>query len=120
MLPNCPQYVISFFAITRLGAIVANVNPIYTPREVELVANDSGMRAIIALDALAPVVLGIQAKTKIEKVITTSVLSYSANPQKAPATPEGTFSFAELIAGVERPELPHVEIDAEEDVAALV
>ncbi|HZS06678.1 MAG TPA: long-chain fatty acid--CoA ligase [Blastocatellia bacterium] len=120
MLPNCPQYVISFFAITRLGAIVANVNPIYTPREVEHVANDSGMRAIIALDALAHVVLGLQAKTGIEKVITTSVLAYSANPQSAPATPEGTLSFTELMAGVERPELPRVEIDAEEDVAALV
>ena len=44
MLPNCPQYLISFFAIVRLGAIVTNVNPIYTPREVELVAKDSGMR----------------------------------------------------------------------------
>ena len=42
MLPNCPQYLISFFAIVRLGAIVANVNPIYTPREVEMVARDSG------------------------------------------------------------------------------
>jgi long-chain acyl-CoA synthetase len=44
MLPNCPQYLVSFFAIVRLGAIVTNVNPIYTPREVELVAKDSGMR----------------------------------------------------------------------------
>src|SRR5690242_8874225 len=48
MLPNCPQYVIGFFAIVRLGAIVTNVNPIYTPREVEMVARDSGMRLIIA------------------------------------------------------------------------
>ena len=49
MLPNCPQYLISFFAIVRLGAIVANVNPIYTPREVEAVAKDSGMKAMIVL-----------------------------------------------------------------------
>src|SRR5437016_1838702 len=51
MLPNCPQYPISFFAILRLGAIVTNVNPIYTPREVAVVAQDSGMRAIVTLDA---------------------------------------------------------------------
>src|SRR5262245_46508397 len=54
MLPNCPQYLIGFFAVTRLGAIVVNVNPIYTPREVEMVAKDAGMRAIISLDLLAP------------------------------------------------------------------
>ena len=53
MLPNCPQYVISFYAITRLGAIVTNVNPIYTPREVELVAKDSGMKAMIVLDLMS-------------------------------------------------------------------
>jgi long-chain acyl-CoA synthetase len=66
MLPNCPQYLISFFAIVRLGAIVANVNPIYTPREVEMVACDSGMRAIITLNALAGAVLSVQSQSKIE------------------------------------------------------
>jgi long-chain acyl-CoA synthetase len=119
MLPNCPQYVISFFAITRLGAIVTNVNPVYTPREVELVAKDSGMRAIIVLDALAPVVQGVQVNTRIEDVITTSLLSYSANPQTALPAPEGTLSFTELIAGVEKPQVPRLEINAD-DVAALV
>lgn len=120
MLPNCPQYVISFFAITRLGAIVANINPIYTPREVELVAKDSGMRAIIVLDMLAPVVLSVLSHTGIEKVITTSILSYSANPTSAPEIPEGTLSFSELIAAVATPKIPRVDIDAKEDVAALV
>ena len=120
MLPNCPQYIISFFAITRLGAIVANINPIYTPREVELVAKDSGMRAIIVLDQLAPVVMGVLAHTNIEKVITTSVLAYSANPSSAPAAPEGTLSFSELLSAVAKPAIPSVDINAKEDVAALV
>ncbi|HJQ24487.1 MAG TPA: long-chain fatty acid--CoA ligase [Blastocatellia bacterium] len=119
MLPNCPQYVISFFAIVRLGAIVANVNPIYTPREVEMVARDSGMRAIITLDALAATVLSIQAQSQIEQVITTSLEAYSADPQVAGPAPLGALSFSELIAGVEQPDLPRVEIDAERDVAVL-
>jgi long-chain acyl-CoA synthetase len=42
MLPNSPQYLISFFAIVRLGAIVTNINPIYTLREVDLVTQDAG------------------------------------------------------------------------------
>jgi long-chain acyl-CoA synthetase len=119
MLPNCPQYLISFFAVTRLGAIVVNVNPIYTPREVEMVAKDSGMRAIIALDLLAPNIFGVVANTAIEHVILTSLLDYSATPDKAPPTPEGSLSFKSLIAGVSEVDLPRVEIDPAEDVAVL-
>src|SRR5215470_19436810 len=82
MLPNCPQYLISFFAVVRLGAIVVNVNPIYTPREIEMVAKDSGMRIIIALDLLAPNVFSVRANTAIERVVTTSLLDYSSTPDK--------------------------------------
>jgi long-chain acyl-CoA synthetase len=118
MLPNCPQYLISFFAIVRLGAIVANVNPIYTPREVEMVARDSGMRAIITLDTLAETILSIQAQSQIEQVITTSLEAYSADSQAAAPAPKATLSFSELIAAVAEPDLPRVDIDAE-DVAVL-
>jgi long-chain acyl-CoA synthetase len=120
MLPNCPQYIISFFAIARLGAIAANVNPIYTPREVELVAKDSGMRAMITLDALAEMIKGIQANTQIEKIIATSVQEYAANPQTLPSAPAGTLSLTALIANAKTDALPGVEINAMEDVAALV
>src|SRR6266705_1551225 len=60
MLPNCPQYVIAAFAVLRLGAIIVNVNPSYTAREVLNVALDSGMRTVIALDRLAPLVLAVR------------------------------------------------------------
>ncbi len=119
MLPNCPQYLVSFFAIVRLGAIVVNVNPIYTPREVEMVAKDSGMRAIIALDLLAPNIFGILANSAIEHVIATSLLDYSATPDKAPPAPEGALSFKSLISEVAEVDLPRVEIDPGEDVAVL-
>lgn len=119
MLPNCPQYLICFFAIVRLGAIVVNINPIYTPREVEMVAKDSGMRAIIAMDMLAPNVMSVRANTAIEHVITTSLLDYSATPDKAQPTPEGALSFKSLINEVAEVDLPRVEIDPADDVAVL-
>jgi long-chain acyl-CoA synthetase len=119
MLPNCPQYLISFFAVVRLGAIVVNVNPIYTPREIEIVAKDSGMRAIIALDLLALNIFGVRANTAIEHVIVTSLLDYSATPDEAPPAPEGALSFKSLIGGVAEVDLPRVEIDPAEDVAVL-
>lgn len=119
MLPNCPQYLISFFAIVRLGAIVANVNPLYTPREVEMVARDSGMRVIITLDVLTGIVRSVQANSQIEQIITTSLEEYSGGLPAADTTPSDTLSFAELIAGVGSPDLPRVEIDPEQDVAVL-
>jgi len=119
MLPNCPQYLVSFFAIVRLGAIVTNINPIYTPREVEMVAKDAGIKAIIVLDLMTPIVLGIKANTNIENVIVTSLPEYSAKPETAPPAPEGTLSFKSLIDDVVEPSLPRVSITPEEDVAVL-
>ncbi|MDX2034903.1 MAG: long-chain fatty acid--CoA ligase [Blastocatellia bacterium] len=119
MLPNCPQYILSFFAIVRLGAIVVNINPIYTPREVEMVAKDSGARAIIVMDMLVPNVLGVKPRTAIEFVISTSLLEYSAMPLNAPPAPEGTLSFSKLIAETTEVAHPRVSIDPAEDVAVL-
>ena len=57
MLPNCPQYPITFFALMRLGLIATNINPTYTPRELAVVASDAGIRGLITLDVLAPLVI---------------------------------------------------------------
>jgi long-chain acyl-CoA synthetase len=118
MLPNCPQYVITTFAILTLGATVVNVNPLYTPREVLVVAEDSGLRTLLTLDVLAPVTLAVREKTSIENIIITSAGEYSAARLSAP-TVEGTLRLADLLAGVDAPDLPRVEIDPDEDVAVL-
>lgn len=119
MLPNCPQYLISFYAIARLGAVTVNVNPVYTPREVELVAKDSGMRAMITLDALAQTVLSIQNQSRLETIITTGLRDYSPASEGSSSSLEGTLSFSDLIASVDAPALPRVEINPEQDVAVL-
>jgi long-chain acyl-CoA synthetase len=117
MLPNCPQYIIATFALLRLGAVVVNINPLYTPREVLVVAKDSGMRALLTLDALAPVTLSIREQTSIEQVIITSMAEYSAAAQPC-QTIEGTQRLSDLLAGIEEADLPSVNIDPE-DVAVL-
>src|SRR5687768_14455039 len=117
MLPNCPQYVVAAFAVLRLGAIVVNVNPLYTPREVLVVAKDSGMRLLVTLDQLAPVTLAVKDQTSVEHVVVTSVMEYSAAAAACPEV-EGTLRLADLLAGVEEPELPSVDIK-HDDVAVL-
>ncbi|MDM0044808.1 long-chain-fatty-acid--CoA ligase [Variovorax dokdonensis] len=50
MMPNCPQYPIAVAAILRAGLVVVNVNPLYTPRELEHQLKDSGAKAIIIIE----------------------------------------------------------------------
>jgi long-chain acyl-CoA synthetase len=50
MLPNVPQYPIAVAAILRAGFVVVNVNPLYTPRELEHQLKDSGAKAIVVLE----------------------------------------------------------------------
>jgi long-chain acyl-CoA synthetase len=118
MLPNCPQYLIAAFAVLRLGAIVVNVNPLYTPRELAVVAKDSGMRALIALDVLAPVAAAIREQTSIETLIVTSAAEYSAAAMPCPKI-AGALRLVDLIADVTEIDLPTVAIVPEKDVAVL-
>jgi long-chain acyl-CoA synthetase len=117
MLPNCPQYVIAAFAVLRLGAIVVNVNPTYTAREWSTLAGDSGMRALLTLDRLAPLVLSVRARTSIECVVVTSLAEYSAE-RAAPPSVDGTVSLASLIEAAGDADVPRITI-APDDVAVL-
>ena len=118
MLPNCPQYVFAAFAVLRLGAIVVNVNPLYTPREIAIVGRDSGMRLLIVLDLIAPAALAIRQQTSIETILVTSAAEYSAAAVACPSI-EGTQRLSDVLASVTAPELPRVSIDPENDVAVL-
>jgi long-chain acyl-CoA synthetase len=117
MLPNCPQYIISAFAILRLGAVVVNINPTYTAREILNVAKDSGIRILITLDRLAPLALEVRGQTAIEQLIVTSIGEYSAE-QAAPPGVTGAVTLADLLAKHRDAEPPRVEIGPD-DLAVL-
>ena len=76
MLPNCPQFPISFFGVLRTGATVVSINPTYTPREVERLAKDSGIRVLIVMDQIAGALVSVLAKSSIEHVVVTSLQDY--------------------------------------------
>ncbi|NNU90768.1 long-chain-fatty-acid--CoA ligase [Anoxybacillus sp. CHMUD] len=81
MLPNCPQAVISYYAVLFAGGIVVQTNPLYTERELEYQLNDSGAKVIIGLDLLYPRITKVKAHTKIEHVIITSIKDYLPFPK---------------------------------------
>ena len=73
MLPNLLQYPVALFGAFRAGAIVVNINPQYTARELQHQLADSGARAIIVLDNFAHTLEQVQPLTTVHHVITTRV-----------------------------------------------
>ena len=73
MMPNVLQYPIAIAAVLRAGYVVVNVNPLYTPRELEHQLNDSGAQALVILENFAHVYEQVRHKVGVEHVIVTSM-----------------------------------------------
>jgi long-chain acyl-CoA synthetase len=73
MLPNVLQYPVAMAAILRAGYVVVNVNPLYTPRELEHQLNDSGAQAIVLFEPFAKTLDAVQARTSVRHVVLTSI-----------------------------------------------
>ncbi|WP_127956745.1 long-chain-fatty-acid--CoA ligase FadD [Serratia microhaemolytica] len=71
MMPNLLQYPVAMFGVLRAGMVVVNVNPLYTPRELEHQLKDSGARAIVIASNFAHTLENVVANTPIEHVILT-------------------------------------------------
>ena len=69
MMPNVLQYPVAIAAILRAGYVVVNVNPLYTPRELEHQLRDSGAQAIVVLENFAHTVQSVVKNTAIEHVV---------------------------------------------------
>ena len=73
MLPNVLQYPVAVFGILRAGLCVVNVNPLYTPRELEHQLKDSGARAILIMENFAATLEEVLDSTDVQTVMVTGV-----------------------------------------------
>ena len=73
MMPNVLQYSVAVAAVIRAGFVAVNVNPLYTPRELQHQLVDSGARAIVILENFAATLQEVIAKTSIEHVVLASM-----------------------------------------------
>jgi len=76
MMPNLLQYVVAIVAIIRIGAIVVNVNPLYTVHELEYQLNDSGTKVLLVLENFAHTAAAALRRTDVEHVIVTKISDY--------------------------------------------
>jgi long-chain acyl-CoA synthetase len=76
MLPNCPQIIIAYYAVLRIGAIVVNVNPLYTERELEHQLNDSGTETLFCIDMFIEKIRNVQETTSLKRIVVTRMTDY--------------------------------------------
>jgi long-chain acyl-CoA synthetase len=136
VLPNCPQHVIAFFAVLRLGAVVVQCNPVAGAAELHGQLVDSGATMVVCLDRVAEKVLSVRDGTDVKTVVVTSLiesLSPAARGRLHLPLPASRARKARLVADL--PDDPAVvrfrtlmrvgrtaeqaEIDPVEDVAVL-
>ncbi|SUC35495.1 Long-chain-fatty-acid--CoA ligase [Providencia rustigianii] len=81
MMPNLLQYPIALFGVLRAGMVAVNVNPLYTPRELEHQLNDSGATAIVIVSNFAHTLEKIVYNTKVKHVILTRLGDQLSRPK---------------------------------------
>lgn len=69
MLPNCPQYPVSFYGALACGATVVQLNPMFQPAEMLHILNDSETKMLIILDRLLPLFDSVKDKTAVKEVL---------------------------------------------------
>ncbi len=81
LLPNCPQFVISYYALMRLGATAVLANPLNVERELIFKFQDSGAKVLIALDLLSQRVNNVRQEIKLDLVVYTGLQDFLPFPK---------------------------------------
>ncbi len=133
LMPNSFQYVICFYAVTKLGAIATGVNPTYKPLEILHHLKLTGAKVLIVLDALYnELARPIIKKTEIEKIIYTNVADLASGlpgwkkglGKLIGKIPKGKVDFPNAIKFLDllntEPNLPDVKFDPTEHTATYI
>jgi long-chain acyl-CoA synthetase len=117
-LPNCPQYPIAYYAALSLGAIVVNLNPMYTPDELKALAANTGITTLITFDLVLPHIRALCQAVPIPRVVVTRVTDYIQGMGQS--TPdgldleEGWHYFSQLIENCSSTKRPKVQVNPDD------
>jgi len=126
-LPNCPQFMIAFFGILKLGCVHVPVNPLFREAELAYELTDTGAEAIVCLDTLLPILRKVRSETAVTTVFVTGFADFMPAEPSFPAPAavlqprqpagEGEIELMPALEGVTGP-APVVAVDLDA-VAAL-
>ncbi|MEM6638542.1 MAG: AMP-binding protein [Pseudomonadota bacterium] len=125
MMPNIMQYPIAVFGTLRAGCVAVNVNPMYTPRELEHQLTDSGAKGLVVVENFAHTAQQVVGRTSVERIITTQIGDRLGFPKRQitnfvikrvkKMVPEwtlpGAVSFDDVLASGRNRSLDHVNLD---------
>ena len=130
-IANCPQWVIAYFAIQKIGGVVVPTAPIYTPYEISFQLNHSGAETVICHDTNFGYVSGVISKTGLKRVIVTNLVDllpwwkraggrlFDRIPHGAVTMSEGIYYFRDLLYKYP-PKPPKVQINPREHLAYIL
>ncbi|TFG11305.1 long-chain fatty acid--CoA ligase [Candidatus Thorarchaeota archaeon] len=130
MLPNCPQFVISYFGALKAGATVTPVNPMSMPKELRIYLQDTGAKTMVTLNFFYKTVNAVRQESNLENVIVTAawdpmsklkqilapLLVYRKQMKDVPPLQEGDLEWNEWLDR-SVPEPPVVVVDPSKDLA---
>ncbi|RLA99580.1 MAG: long-chain fatty acid--CoA ligase [Deltaproteobacteria bacterium] len=113
-LPNCPQFIIAYYACLSLGAIVVNMNPLYTAEELKLIIETTGMTTLVTFDMVLPFVRGVCKEVDLPRVIVTKVTDFidgmGVSTAKDLDLEEGWLHFSTILDESTDTRVPKVDI----------
>ena len=113
-LPNSPQYIISYYAAMSVGAIVVNLNPMYTAEELKGLSENTGLNTLFTFDMVLPNIRQLCEAVEIQNVVVTRITDYVNG--FAISTPEelelekGWHHFSGLLEQTTNTVPPRVEV----------
>jgi long-chain acyl-CoA synthetase len=117
-LPNCPQYVIAYYAALSLGAVVVNINPLYTYDELKHIVATTGITTLFTFDMALPTIRSLCRDVEIPRVVITAVTDYIAGfPRSSTQSldlEKGWLHFGEMLDASTNTRLPRVQIVPED------
>ncbi len=117
-LPTCPQYIIAYYSALSLGAVVVNLNPMYTAAELQALVSNTGVTTLFTFDTVLPNIRPLCQVVKIPRVIVTKVTDYiNGFDQSTPAgleLEEGWHHFSQLLESSSSTRLPRVRVVPED------
>ncbi len=115
-LPNCPQYLIAYYATLMLGGIVVNLNPAYTTDELTKIAADTGLETLIALDENASRIRDFLQQVPVPRIILTHSLEFAHDKSLVvPAEMDPAWHrFVNLLEDCNDKRRPRVDVDCQD------
>jgi len=130
-LPNCPQFLIGYFAAQKIGAVAVPVSPIYTPHEISYLINDSGAETVLCQDTNFRYVEEVFPTTCLKRAIVTNLVDMLPLYKRAlgimfDLVPNGVVHWRENVYAFNKllrrnpPNPPKVNIDARNDLCYIL